>query len=290
MLFSRLRLSVYLGSLGLASIGQASSFDYVGLNDTWPTSGWGSSADWSSELGLDYRCGWGTDGTSTTLSGDGTGWSNKPLATGADSGFNLSWELNKKGGAAGETFSGGDAQIAAAGPLDTAISSMHLFNELGENNIGHGIETGSYIVSTMGCSLDYQWQPIYYAIDWVVTYSGVGEAYGSVGVGGFGWDYQPNRTLFSGLVTGSGSVSGTSVGVSTRYSSNGSYNYPLFAFSSNLRDYAGINGAGRLDTTLRFRFSDQPIDSVPEPTSLLVLALGIVPLLNRRRKSRLEKG
>ena len=124
MHFSSLRLSIYLGSLGLAAIGQASSFDYVGLNETWPYSGWGSSADWTSGMGPDYRCGWGYDATNTVMQGDGTGWSNKPLAIGADSGFDLGWELNKRGEGAGETYSGGDAHISAAGPLETSVSSM----------------------------------------------------------------------------------------------------------------------------------------------------------------------
>lgn len=284
MHFSRLKIGFILGSLGFVALSQASSFDGVGLNDTWPTSGWGSSADWTSDLGLDYRCGWGTNATNTVMTGDGTGWSNRPLAYGFDAGFDLGWQLNKKGGGAGDTFSGGDAHISEAGPLDTSISRMHLFSELGENSPGLGIETGSYIVSTMGCSLDYAWQPIYYAMDWEVTYSGTGEVIGDVSLNGFGWDYQPGRSLFNGFFSGSGTVSGTSFGTSNRYASNGAYNLPLFSFTTYLRDYAGAAGSGRLDATVSFRFSDQPIQTVPEPATFVVLGLGLIPFMKRRRK------
>lgn len=268
-----------------AATAPAASLNGLHLAGPWPNSTLGSRADWSSDLGVDYQyqLNVGQDGN---LVGDGQGsWnSNRPIRQ-TDSDFDLDWELASRGGAAGDTYSGGRVTMGRGGNLDTAGNTkIHLYNHLGANEGGYGISTGSYADSLFHTiQADYEYQPIYWAMEYTIQSNTAGWTQQSVYLRD---PDQRNHYLLNrqGYDLSNGTIKGTIYGQLTSWwYFQGITNYSQFTLQSYLGDTAGRAGAGDLSVDLSIRYSTQPIQSVPEPTTMTILGLGALLALRKRR-------
>jgi len=262
----------------------ASHLNYLHLAGPWPNTTIGARADWTSDNGPDYVFAFGDDGLSNlTGYGNGTWNMSKPLGM-QDDGFTLDWLLHSKGGGAGDTHSGGSITAPAAGDLDTSgVSSFHFNSHLGENEPGWGISTNAYMIDSFySISNTYAYQTMYWAMDWEATVETQGTTSFSAGFEGF----MGSQTLLSGTNAGPTnlSLSGSSFGSVTYYPWNSSQNFPTFTMGTYMADAAGEPGSGDINMNVRLRFSDVPIESVPEPASMLALGIGALFLLRRRQK------
>lgn len=287
---TRQRTALLLALGAIPGLGNAAMFEGVRLVDGWPTSFLTARADWTSDNGPDYGFGFGDDGFgSLTAGGDGTYWLSRPAAV-FDSGYSLGYELLKKGGGAGDTFSGGTMSFGQAANVDeTGIQTFHLYSELGVNNPGWGISTETQFSHYYAVTSDYAYQPIYWAMDWVARLTTTGETYAGAWVNGVesrsgGAFFPPHDPLGGGYDPGTQTFSGSDHGVETWYPYNGQTSYPLLQMGTYIGDYAEHPGEGRLDLWVRLRFSSTPIDSVPEPATLGILVVGLAGAIVQRRR------
>ena len=278
----------YLGKRSLACLivcmsAQAFSMDFNGMRveGGWPTAFLRARADWSSELGLDYQCGYGDDGL-----GNAVGWGEGSFSTSRnvrmeDAGFWAGWELDRRGGEAGQTFSGGRVDVSPGGPGSSWTSSWHMYSELGANNIGHGISTDSY-AGTYYSFVPASGEQVYWAMDWTLTVSTEGRTFGSAWLNGLTYrngGAGPTRTLISEwLNPGTTTITGSDSGGPSNYGYSGRI-LPNFEIGTHLHDDAGISGEGRMDLVVNITFSTSP---VPEPSSCLALVCGCLVLIRRR--------
>jgi len=265
----------------------ALAMEFLGMEsvDGWPTAFMRARADWSSELGPDYQCGYGDDGLGNAVGwGEGTFTSSRPFRT-FDAGYQAGWDLDRKGGAAGETFSGGVVNVGGAGPGTVWTSSWHMYSELGANNVGHGISTDSYAATY------YAFQPspgeqLYWAMTWTLTVTTEGRTYAGSWLNGLTYrngGAGPTRTLIGQwLDPGTTTIIGSDQGGPVTYGYSGMI-LPNFELGTHLHDDAGLAGAGRMDLYVNIMFSNQP---VPEPASSAVLLGGISLIAARLRKGK----
>jgi len=283
----RLLLRPALGAVIAFSAATASAASLTGLHlaGPWPNSTLGSGADWSSDLGVDYQYQLNVD-QDGYLRGDGQGsWnSNRPIRQ-TDTDFDLDWKLDSRGGAAGDTYSGGRVTMGQGGNLDTAGNTkIHLYNHLGANSGGYGISTNSRAESLFHqIQADYAYQPIYWAMEYTIQSNSAGWTQQSVYLRD---PDQQNHYLLNrqGYDLSNDTIKGTIYGQLNGYwYFQGITNFSQFTLQSYLGDTAGRAGAGDLSVDLSIRYSTEPIQSVPEPTTMTILGLGALLALRKRR-------
>lgn len=258
---------------------QQASFRAWTLVGGWPNSQMSAGAEWSSDLGVDWGYGATSapDGSSVSWSGSGPGrnWSSRPGYANAETNLTVGWELDARGGAVGNTFSGGEVTIGPQQALDGgAVSStfIHLWNVLGANEPGYGISTNANHDGMASIWLGPAPMILHWRLDWnIVT---TGNAIGSVNVFFAGALNQP--------ISGTGSASGSWV---YGGSPSGVWSRPDIQLRTWLGDNAGDPRAGRQDTWVAVSFSTQPITSpVPEPATWALMLGGVAAVLARRRQ------
>lgn len=86
----------------------------------WPASQMSAGAEWSSDLGPDWGYGATSapDGSSVSWSGQGRHWSSRPGYANAEAKLTVGWELDARGGAVGNTYSGGQVSVGPQQVLD----------------------------------------------------------------------------------------------------------------------------------------------------------------------------
>ena len=140
-------------SMGMTPVAADPIFDSTGItNPVYPTPHISARADWSSDLGADYQFELKGDpiNSSNPVFGVGQGYftSSDSGLTPFDSGFNLHYSLDSKGGGAGNTYSEGWLSVPDSGPVDpNQVFEFRLRNVLGDNNPGLGISTEAQILT-----------------------------------------------------------------------------------------------------------------------------------------------
>jgi PEP-CTERM motif len=263
----------------LPAAAQQAQFITWTLAGGWPASQMSAGADWSSDLGPDWGYGATSapDGSSVSWSGQGRNWSSRPGYANAEANLTVGWELNARGGAVGNTFSGGQVSIGPQQVLDNgAVSStfIHLWNELGANEPGFGISTNANHHGYASIWLGPQPLNLHWRLDWNIATTG--NAISSTNVFFSG--------VFNQAISGTGSASGF---WAYGGSPNGVWSRPDIQVSSFIGDNAGDPRAGRQDSWVVVSFSTQPITSaVPEPASWALMLAGVALLCARRQAAR----
>lgn len=266
----------------------AQAMEFLGMQNTggWPGSSLGARADWSSSLGEDWVCGYADDGFGNAVGwGQGSFSQSRPFQV-FDAGHTAGWELDRRGGAVGETFSGGEVSVGPASAGSQWSSFWHLYSELGENNPGHGIGTTAYAATY------YAFQPqgenVYWAMTWTLDIQTQGETRVAAWLNGLTYrngGAGPTRSLIdTTLGNGVTSLSGSEFGGPCTYGYSGQI-LPNFEIGTTMNDYAEHPGQGRMDLRVNITFSSSP---VPEPSPLITIGAGIgVVVLTRRLKRRI---
>lgn len=263
----------------LPAAAQQAQFITWGLADGWPRSQMSAGADWSSDLGPDWGYGATSapDGSSVSWSGQGRNWSSRPGYGNAEANLTVGWELLARGGAVGNTFSGGQVSIGPQQVLDNGgVSStfIHLWNVLGENEPGYGISTNANHDSVASIWLGPQPLTLHWRLDWHIATTGNAIASNNVYFAG----------AFNQAISGTGSATG-----SWAYggSPNGTWSRPDIQIRTWLGDNAGDPRSGRQDSWVTVSFSTQPITSaVPEPATWALMLAGVALLCARRQAAR----
>ena len=263
----------------LPAAAQQAQFIAWGLADGWPRSQMSAGADWSSDLGPDWGYGATSapDGSSVSWSGQGRNWSSRPGYANAETNLTVGWELLARGGAVGDTYSGGQVSIGPQQVLDNGgVSStfIHLWNVLGENGPGYGISTNANHDSVASIWLGPQPLTLHWRLDWHIATTGNAIASNNVYFAG----------AFNQAISGTGSATG-----SWAYggSPNGTWSRPDIQIRTWLGDNAGDPRSGRQDSWVTVSFSTQPITSaVPEPATWALMLAGVALLCARRQAAR----
>lgn len=242
----------------------------------WPVARMTASSDWSSDLGADYRYGASANGGVVEWSGQGRNWSSRAYATN-DSSLTVGWEGAARGGAVGETFSGGELRIGPSLVLTgnaVATLNIHLWSELGANEPGYGISSDSQYGGYAAVFLGPQPLDLHWRLDWHSATTGNAlTAAWLYFAGAF------NQTLASGSGTASGSWAYAG-------SPSGMLTVPDVILSSSAWDNAGDPRSGRIDTWVTVSLSTEPIAApVPEPTvwAMMLGGLSLLAWAGRRR-------
>jgi hypothetical protein len=275
-----------LAALGLAALcaslpaaAQQAQFIAWTMAGGWPASQMSAGADWSSDLGPDWGYGATSapDGSSVGWSGQGRNWSSRPGYANAEANLTVGWELNARGGAVGNTYSGGEVSIGPQQVLDNgAVSStfIHLWNVLGDNEPGYGISTNANHHGYASIWLGPQPLNLYWRLDWNIVTTGNAIASTNVFFSG----------VFNQAISGTGSASGF---WAYGGSPSGVWSRPDIQMRTYLGDNAGDPRAGTQDSWVVVSFSTQPILSpVPEPATWALMLSGVAALLVRRRQTR----
>ncbi|KPF49598.1 hypothetical protein IP87_15230 [beta proteobacterium AAP121] len=246
----------------------------------WPVAQMAANADWSSDLGPDYRFGATSspDGSSVSWSGPGRHWASRSGYSNTEADITVGWELDARGGAVGQTYSGGELFISPQQTLNPGVvisQTFHLWSVLGDNEPGYGISTDARHVGYPALYLGTQPMNVYWRLDWASSASGNALTGSSLYFAG----------LFNQAIGGtSGSFTGLHVHNGSAQSA-----WPTFdvILTTSAGDSAGDPRAGRIDTWLTVSFSSQPILSpVPEPATWALMLGGVAALLVRRRQTR----
>ena len=253
------------GVLLLAPASFGANFGGITLLGGWPVSSCGASADWSSDLGIDYRLNIGDNGSGEmAASGDGKFQFSRSVAA-SDAGFNLSYRLNPKGGEAGYTYSDGSMSIPSAGELSPGkVSTFNLHGRLGENADNYGISTGAFMNHYFSIAADYKGQPIYWRMEWTVTLKTSATTVNAFinGIGGL-------NTIVQGEHVGLTVFSGSSSGQWSQYPYDSVGTYPPIQLGTSIGDGSEQSGVGDIWMKVRVAFSTTPFSSIPASTSLI---------------------
>jgi hypothetical protein len=260
---------IALGALALVSNSAWSQATFYGaqLVGGWPTAQIAANADWSSDLGVDYRYSASANGSAVEWSGQGRNWSSRAPYGTFESGFSLGWEGTARGGLVGQTHSGGEISVGPTLALTGGAVSrqtVHLWSTLGANDPGYGIGTDARHNGYASIFLGTQPVNLHWRLDWVSTVQGNALTAADFHLAG----------AFDQAIGGtSGSASGFwAYGAS----SSGQWVYPDFRFTSSAEDWAGDPRAGRIDTRVTIRFSAEPIlTPVPEPATWVLMLGGL---------------
>lgn len=274
------RLALVAGTLLLGPAAQAQGMlHYWQGAGGFPNAYLRAAADWSSDLGADYRYGNAAAAGSMVWSGEGT------HAGDADGdltlhGETVTWELARRGGAVGQTYSGGEFQVAPSLALTGGAvhaSQLHLWSVLGANDAGYGISTDATMASFVWASSGAQaLAPLYFRIDWQVASALAGAAFQTLAL-----SFAPEAGLGPiSLVGDAGSVSGVLPASSYWYTSFSQY--ATLSAMSSVWDNAGAPGSGRVDLWAQVYLSRDPIAVVPEPGAGWLFAAGLLGLALRR--------
>ena len=166
-------LSVWV--MGMTPVAADPIFDSMGItNPVYPTPHISARADWSSDLGADYQFELKGDQNNSSNPvfgvGQGSFTSSDPGLTPYDSGFDLHYALDSRGGGAGDTYSEGWLSVPDSGPVDpNQVFEFRLRNVLGENDPGLGISTEAEILTNFYFGNVTPADTLYYAIDWSGT-------------------------------------------------------------------------------------------------------------------------
>jgi hypothetical protein len=296
-LSSRLALlALALASIGLSHLARAGTiFDgqYTASGGNYAQ----SRADWSSDLGADYLVGFGLNvAGQLQIGGNGTGSTSRPVNS-FDSDFTIAWELDRKYGAAGNTFTGGQIIAPAAGSIEGRIFNYHLYSELGENSAGYGISTLTNIWQTHQLHLENAYQPVYFAMRYALTLSTSTGAYLNAVIQGPNshgnyWGASHYHNLQEGwLGAGTHTFDGMVTGMLNTFVSP-TYMYSYVGAELSLYDFAGQPGSGRADFDMQLTYSSSPItefpgtpSSVPDALPMLsVIGLGMAGLVTLRHR------
>lgn len=275
------RLAV-AGTLMLAAAAAQAQASFMGwqLAGGWPVAQMTANADWTSDLGPDFRYdARSTDGSTVNWSGEGRQWASRPYGA-HESGLKLGWEGTARGGAVGQTFSGGALDIGPVTSLEgggVARIQIHLWSELGDNAAGLGISTDSRHNGYASVLLGPQAGELHWRLDWN------SRTQGDADLGAY--------LYFSGVFSQAiGGTSGTAQGVWAYGSaSDNRVSYPDLQFTSFAGDSAGDPRTGRIDTWLTVSLSSQPIAApVPEPGTWALWTLGLAGMgvVARRTRAR----
>jgi len=288
MSFRSTRSLLCVAIVGASASGLAMDFLGMMSDGGWPTSYLRARADWSSEIGPDYQCGYADNGSGTAVGwGEGTFTQSRPFQT-FDSGYTAGWELDRKGGAAGQTFSGGQVTVGPGGVGSSWTSSWHMYSELGVNNPGMGISTDAF-AATYYAFTPSPGEQLYWSMDWSLTVDTDGPTWASAWLNGLTYrngGAGPPRTLINEwVIGGSRTITGSDFGGPASYGYSGNI-LPNFEIGTHLNDDANWGaGAGRMDLWVNIHFST---NAVPEPCTMS-LATGLVGMafkrLRRRRQS-----
>jgi hypothetical protein len=243
-----------------------------------------SRADWSSDLGADYQVGFALNGANQLqLGGNGTGSTSRPVDY-FDSDFTIAWELDRKGGNAGNTFTGGQIIAPASGSIEDRIFNYHFYNELGENAAGYGISTLTNMWQTHQLHLENAFQPVYFAMRYALTLTTTTGAYLKAEIQGPNshgnyWGPSHYHNLQNGwLGAGSHSFDGMVTGMLNTFVSP-DYIYSYVGAEMSLYDWAGEPGSGRADLFMQLTYSSSPITEFPGTSPSVPDALPMLPAL-----------
>jgi hypothetical protein len=241
-------------------------------------------ADWSSDLGPDYDMGHRLDSAGhIEAAGDGTGHTSRPV-TSFDSDFTMDWQLNAKGGAAGNTFSGGQLRAPAAGSIENRIFNYHLYSELGDNDGGYGISTQTYLWQTHQLHLDHSYQPVYFAVRYnlnLATAIGAelrAEIQGPNSHGAYWGPSNYHNLHYGQLGAGTHNFAGMVTGMMNTYV-GADYMYSYVGVSLSLLEWAGQPGSGRADLYMDLAYSSAPITEFPGSSPSVPEALPVLPVI-----------
>lgn len=234
-------------------------------------------ADWSSDLGPPWVFGNSADAGNTVWSGPGLSTASAAYGLVA-SGLTLDYRLASRGGAVGNTYSGGTLQITGADGLGSpARSEFHVYSVLGANDALYGIATSTRVDGyfTVTSPTPPYYDDLHYRVDW--TLATQGSALSS------------HELYFDGqwrtLAPGSGSFSGVFDAFDYPFWTNGRVLYPQLIVGTGASDVSLAPGSGRTDLWLTVSFARAPIAAVPEPGTAPTLAVGAlaVAAVARRR-------
>jgi hypothetical protein len=264
----------------------AASFEGWQLIGGWPVAQMGARIDWSSDFGQDWMIGISSSGEWGEIGGPHSHSSSRPYEA-VDADVSVNWSVSPRGGALGDTFSGGEVVVGPKTDLAggaVASQRFHLYSQVGANADWHGVGTSANLVGYASLySIAQPYTPIHWRLDWNSATSG--NAITS--------SYLYFTGVFSQQIGGTaGHATGVFEAGSYPWGSNGLYMFPDLILQSSAGDNAGDPRAGRIDTVVTLSFSSQPILAapVPEPhTWALMLAGVLVTARLAQRRGRVRQ-